>query len=287
VAEEGTNGARRIIRYYVDEAGDPVLFNRRGQVMVGQPGCSRFFILGVLWVGEPKSLRQQLRALRAELLADPYFNTAPSMQPQAKKTAVLFHAKDDLPEIRYRVFDLLRARSDLKFMACVKDKYAVLQYVRQRERHDEGYRYRQNELYDYVVRRLFKTLLHKADEYRICFARRGTSDRTRALREQLEAARDRFVQQWGKSVVSRITVVGARPAEDECLQAADYFLWAIQRLYEKQEERFVAALREAISLVIDVDDPRHAPKGAYYNRRRPLTLAAVQGRLGDMGEARP
>lgn len=35
-------------RYFVDEAGDPVLFNRRREVVVGRDGCSRYFVIGCL-----------------------------------------------------------------------------------------------------------------------------------------------------------------------------------------------------------------------------------------------
>jgi hypothetical protein len=34
--------------YFVDEAGDPTLFDRKGKVIVGTEGCSRFFRLGLL-----------------------------------------------------------------------------------------------------------------------------------------------------------------------------------------------------------------------------------------------
>jgi hypothetical protein len=40
-------------------------------------------------------------------LADPYFKGVPSMQADAKKTALFFHAKDDLPEVRREVFRVL------------------------------------------------------------------------------------------------------------------------------------------------------------------------------------
>ena len=72
---------------FVDEAGDAVLFNRRGKVIVGKPGCSRFFIVGCLDVADPDALAKDLDALRTRLLADPYFAGVPSMQSEAKKTA--------------------------------------------------------------------------------------------------------------------------------------------------------------------------------------------------------
>ena len=54
------------------------------------------------------ALEADLAALRAELLADPLVNTVPSMQPAAGKTALFFHAKDDVQEVRIAVFKLLR-----------------------------------------------------------------------------------------------------------------------------------------------------------------------------------
>ena len=57
--------------YFVDEAGDSVLFGRRRKVLIGQEGCSRFFMLGNLQIAEPQALEAELVDLRAELLADP------------------------------------------------------------------------------------------------------------------------------------------------------------------------------------------------------------------------
>ena len=33
-------------QYFVDEAGDPVLFAAKGRVLVGSEGCSRYFAVG-------------------------------------------------------------------------------------------------------------------------------------------------------------------------------------------------------------------------------------------------
>jgi len=64
-----------VIHSYVDEAGDPTLFGRkRGSgIIVGSEGCSNFFIMGKLEVGDPEDLSKKLTELRHELLADPYF----------------------------------------------------------------------------------------------------------------------------------------------------------------------------------------------------------------------
>ena len=60
-------------------------------------------MLGFVETSDPKQLRKALIALRQEIMADSYFEGVPSLA----KTAVAFHAKDDLPEVRYKVFQLL------------------------------------------------------------------------------------------------------------------------------------------------------------------------------------
>ena len=96
-----SNRASSSIRhYFVDEAGDGFLFDEAGRVRVGTPGCSHYFILGVLDVPNPTSLAHDLEQLRLGLLGDPYFKKVPSMQPEQKKTALAFHAKNDVPEVR-------------------------------------------------------------------------------------------------------------------------------------------------------------------------------------------
>ena len=104
--------------YFVDEAGDGILFDRKGKVIIGAEGCSHYFILGVADISNPDALASDLASLRNNLMADPYFNRVPSMQSSAKKTARAFHAKDDLPEVRRDVFALLM-RHDVRVLAVV------------------------------------------------------------------------------------------------------------------------------------------------------------------------
>ena len=45
-----------VCQLYVDEAGTPDIFDAKGRSLVGTPGCSRFFMLGMLEVHEPGNL---------------------------------------------------------------------------------------------------------------------------------------------------------------------------------------------------------------------------------------
>lgn len=71
-----------VLHFFVDEAGDPTLFDSKGRILVGMEGCSKYFIVGKLDVADPAALQTALEDLRADLLADPYFKRVPSMQPQ-------------------------------------------------------------------------------------------------------------------------------------------------------------------------------------------------------------
>jgi hypothetical protein len=194
------------------------------------------------------------------------------MDPRSNKTAIAFHAKDDLPEVRERVFKVLMAH-EVRFYAVVKDKAAVVSYVSQRNAIDNRYKYTRNELYEHLGKRLFRDRLHKAEAYEVCFARRGSTDRTKALGTvALRGARENFAEKHGILGTAPIEVSAAHPRDSGGLQAVDYFLWALQRLYERREQRYVNFIWPKVALVHDVDDTRSAAYGVYYTRDNPLSL---------------
>lgn len=267
-----------IRHYFVDEGGDGTLFSRKGKVLVGTEGCSRFFILGSLDMPNPSALKDCFDTLRAQLMNDSYFKSVPSMQPTNRKTALAFHAKDDLPEVRRDVFRLLRDTDGLRFFAVVADKLSVLEYVRQRNKREPAYRYHPNELYDSLTERLFRDRLHQGNRYDIIFSKRGKSDRTDALHQALEAARSRFVTQQEITSRASLNIAVATPKEYAGLQAVDYFIWALQRLYERGEDRYLTYLWKTFGFVHDIDDTSKTDYGVYYTQNRPLTAAALRGR---------
>ena len=212
----------------------------------------------------PSDTAAALENLRTNLRANPLYASIPSFAGSKA-----FHAKDDHPEIRSKVFDLL-VGLDFKFYAIVKDMRVVRDYVRRRNGMDAAYRYHPNELYDLAVRMLFKHRLHKADFYRIIFARRGKSDRTAALCEELQKTRAEFLAEHPESSTQvSLDVVPSYPHEQPCLQIADYALWALQRCYERYEVRFLQALWPKVSLIPDVDDNVRSKYGSYLTRQGP------------------
>lgn len=265
---------KHVCHYFVDESGDGVLFDRKGRLMLNRPVVSKHFILGLLEVHNPDLLNKDLDRLKRDLLNDPYFKDVPSMQPEAQKTALFFHAKDDPQEVRREVFKLL-LKHEIKFSAVVKSMWAVYQYVSSRNFTDHTYRYYPNELYDFTVRRLFKEKLHKADHYVIHFAKRGSKNRSMRLIEQLRMAQERFFKEKEIRLNTQIEVKLERSFEAGGLQAVDYFLWALQRVYERNEDRFIKLIWDKVSVVQDVDDKRENQYGVYYTKKKPLIAAAI------------
>lgn len=272
MSEEETR-QRTFRHYFVDEAGDPNLFKRRAKPIIGKDGCSKFFMLGVADVADPQAVANDLTELRSRLLADPYFKGVPSFDPARRKTAIMFHAKDDLAEVRREVFGLL-LKHDIRFYAVIRDKQLILNKVVEHQKAKPTYRYRPNHLYDKCVTSLFRDRLHKDDGYQITFARRGSSDRTEALQQSLDSARGAFRRKWGVTATAPIEIKAGQPADVVCLQVVDYYLWTIQRLYERGEDRFLRLVWDQAGLVYDVDDTRDKAYGAFYTRDKPLTSEA-------------
>lgn len=78
----------------MDESGDGVLFNAKGQVLAGRPdGSMGYFMLGLLEVDEPAALSSELAQLRTELAADPYFNLNPAVTPPPSSPQAVLAAR--------------------------------------------------------------------------------------------------------------------------------------------------------------------------------------------------
>lgn len=241
--------------------------------MLGREGVSSTFMVGVALIPDPASARSQLDALRAALLADPYFRGVPSMQPGQGKTALCFHAKDDLPEVRREVFKLLPSIG-AKVQVAIRRKRDMIGEARMA--HRMGRRLTANDIYDDLVKRLFKNLLHMGDFNEICFARRGKTDRQAALSAAIARAKQNFRRSWKSDADQPTSIRSSVPSQDPGLQVIDYYLWAVQRLYERAEDRYFATVANDYRLIMDLDDTRTAPYGRYYSAKDPLDLSKVK-----------
>ncbi len=260
--------------YYVDETGDFNLFNKKGQIIVGNEGVSNFLMVGVADIPNPIEFAKSLEDLRKNLLNDPYYKDVPSMQLSNKKTALLFHAKNDLPEIRREVFKLLKTFG-IKVVVAIRRKVELAKFAKTYFQLT-GKKLTENDIYDDLIKRLFRNMLHKADENIIVFAKRGESNRNKALASAIERAKLNFEKAYNKKSDKQVKIYSAYAHEQAGLQAIDYYLWALQRFYEKEETRFYEYLQSDFRLIMDLDDKRNKEYGEWYSDKNKLDLKKIK-----------
>ena len=260
--------------YFVDEAGDLTLFDAQGNVTIDNEGVSRYFMVGLVELPDPGLAHRKLEKLRKRLMADPYFIGVPSMQPARKKTAARFHANDDIWEVKYEVIKLLPSLGANATIAIKRKEYIAKVHKPIRSRKVK--RVAPNTVYDELITEILRDNLHPGEKVNLVFAERGRRKRRKALEEALVKARRSTGTKRGKRLDPLVTISFARPPESAGLQVVDYYLWAVQRLYETaSDQRFYRALESQYAVVIDLDDKRKSSRGERYsgaNKLRPQKI---------------
>lgn len=149
-------------------------------------------------------------------------------------------------------------------------KVDLLAYVGQRNALDPKYRYKGDEIYDTLVEELFRRYHPFSDELNICFAKRGDKERTHAFRSAIKRAETRFERDYGTRRSAEVRIIASTPPESSGLQAVDYFLWAVQRYYERREDRYIELLWDKVVEIEDMDRIENGRKGVTYSKKRPL-----------------
>jgi len=233
--------------FFVDESGDSTFFDRQGNNIVGQPGCSKHLMLGYIRTEAPNQVR---RSLREEIANNPYFHGIRGLE----NTLKAFHAKNDSPEIRMEVYRLLSTLP-------VKGQFI---FARKRLRtFRKTFKSREGAFYDHLVRLLFKRSLHLAKGNHIYFEKRGSRARQEPLTKAVEAASKSFLEQYTDGNQTAVKVECQSPSGEPCLQVVDYFLWAIQRLFLRGEDRFCSVISDQVEFIWDLYDTENYPKNIY------------------------
>lgn len=247
--------------FFVDEAGDPTFYDRHGNLIVGQEGCSPVLIVGFIETQNPQALRRSVLTLQQEIVTDPYFQSFPSLQ----KTAIAFHAKNDAPEVRYRFFKLL---ATLDFKA----QFVVARKVERVFRNN--FHAKETLFYDHLVSILFENVLHRHEHNRLYFAKRGSRDRQIPLSEAIQTGIQRFEQKWGVSMTTDVEVQAQTPAGEPCLSVIDYMNWAVYRAFTKGQMGYYQTVADKMSFLVDLYDKAQYPHN-WYNRKNPFDIKKI------------
>ncbi len=195
------------------------------------------------------------------MVSDSYFRTIPSL----RKTAVAFHAKDDVPEIRYLFFKMIATLP-------VTTQFIVARKIERVFR--SSFHAEENLFYDHLVTRLFENVLRRHQSNLIYFAKRGSRDRQVPLSQAIESSVNQFEDKWKTAITSTYQVQAQSPRGEPCLSVIDYMNWAVYRAFTGGDMRFFRAVEERVSLLVDLYDIDKYP-GNWYNRRNPFDIQKI------------
>ncbi len=228
--EETTTPPTEVHHRFLDETGDTTFYGAGKKMIVGQNGVSLSFGLGVVRIDRPlPEVRRELRALEAQVEADPLLNTIPSVQKRIATGGFFFHACKDTPDVRAV---LLRYLRDLPCEAerVVARKIPAL-FVKQHKGREE-------EFYADLLAHLVKNRLKRAGTLVLNVAERGSSTREKVLTNALQLATERAAKKWGADNLKARAVFNVQtPRTEPLLTVSDYLCWAVQRVFEQGEFR--------------------------------------------------
>lgn len=197
---------------YADESGDFEFSSYHR--------ASRYFILTTALIDD-HSIESAVLNLRRELAWE------------GVKLPRPFHATEDEQAIRDRVFAVL-SRYDFRIDATVLEKRKALPNIRSTE--EKFYQYAWYYHMQYVARRVASRM----DELLVIAASIGTNRKMRDFRYAVEDV----MQQTAPTRALQVDMWPA--AVDPCLQVADYCSWAIQRKWERGDERSYNLIKDKI-----------------------------------------
>jgi len=246
--------------FFIDESGDTTFFNKKGSCILGQEGVGKLLIIGFIKTKNPHEIRSKLNQLKKEISEDSYLKDIPSISKSKKH----FHAKDDCPEVREKVFKTLK---NLKFKSqFIVARKSLERFVKRHKRDEDLF-------YGEIMSRLLQNNLHKEDNV-IYFSKRGSKTRQHYFQKAVDQAILNFEERGSKKVESETKVYVQISSDEPCLQVIDYMNWMVQRAIIKREMRFFDFLRDKVSLLVDIYDTTNYPHN-FYDKRNEFDIEKI------------
>lgn len=256
---------------FVDEAGDLTFF-KKGKIPVifGESGVSKYLILGMVHIKDPLAdAEQKIRNFGKTIEEDSFFENVPSVKKRIEKYGYFIpHAKDDPAEIRLAFFRYL-AGADISF-----SMQAVLGR-KNFERFAKSHNSKDREFYA----DLLAYILHDKANYEklvVNIASRVSATDNTNLSESLSRAMQRYAnrskQDFDADIRFNVQPYAALPL----LSIVDYCLWAVQRLVERDEDRYYKLISHKLPFIFDA----FAEKGSQkkFTRTSPLNTEDLRDR---------
>lgn len=230
---------------FLDEAGDTTFFGKGRTPIIGTTGVSNYFLLGMLSIHEPlDEVRLRVKKLHHDILSDPYLKPVASIQKKINKRGYYLHAKDDVPEVRKMVFELIvSVKCHFDAVICKKEYHVYA------KKHNEN----QSEFYADMLSHLLQNSMTTHAKIVLNIAHRNRCTTHNNLQKGLDKA---FLIAKNKSA-ARLRLVDAHfniqyPTTEPIINLADYFLWALQRMVERGETRYYDFLKGQMNNIINL-----------------------------------
>lgn len=246
--------------FFIDESGDPTFYNKKGQLIVGQEGCSNILILGFIKTTNPKQIRKLLNNLKQEIANDEYLADIPSI----KKSVISFHAKDDSPEVREKVYKLIKTLDFKAQFIVARKKEEIFS-----KRHKKS----ESTFYNEIASRLLENKMHQHNNV-IYFAKRGNKNRQIPLEDAVQTAIINFESKNNTKIETDTRVYIQVPTDEKCLEVIDYMNWAVQRAFNTGDMRYYNFVKDKISFVCDIYDFGKYPNN-FYSKANPFDINKI------------
>ncbi len=116
----------------------------------------------------------------------------------------------------------------------------------------------ESEFYADLLSHLLKDKLQKPGRLVLDIAEKGSSTNQRNLEKGLEKAKERFLKKNPQAKdVATVNFSVHKFTAEPILSVADYFCWAVQRVFEMGETRYYDYTFDKISLVLDLYDSKN------------------------------
>lgn len=249
---------------FIDEAGDMTFFGKGGVPIIGTDAVSKSFMIGMVKFKHPLvDVRKMIKDFAYEISNDPFFNTMPSVQKRIQTGDFYFHAKDDPPELRYKFFEFLK--NDLDFtLQVVVGRKDLGRFVNKHNKQEK----------EFYIDLLSRLIFDKGGYEKLILnvATLGNTVRTQMLEEAVIKAERLAVEKKGVKGFKAQIKFNIQPYQGEpLLTVPDYGLWAVQRVFERGENRFYDLIKPKIRYVTDLYGSSSNGREPSYSPAHPLT----------------
>ncbi len=250
---------------FLDEAGDTTFYGKGKTIIIGDKGVSKSFMIGMVKFKEPLDIvRKNLLDLQNSIIDNSYLNQIPSIKKKIENQNFYFHATDDPAEVRMKVYEFIY-NVNCSFECIVGRKIPAI--------FDKKHQSLENEFYADILSHLLKNKFSKMPKLILNISERGSSTSNKNLNLALNIAKQRFNQNNNnKTIKTNICFNILNHTKEPLLNIADYFCWAVQRVFEKGETRYYDFINEKISLIVDLYDANNYKEWAnYYSPKNKLS----------------